>query len=136
MLPRVKKFFKLPSQERKLFLEALFLSYRIWTVHLFVSFKKLQAKYACQGELTSEVEITNQIRTAIRRASKLTFWRRKCLVQSLVARKMLNRRNISSIVYLSICEDQSLNTEAHAWVRAGEIEVVDSTSNYKDIHQF
>lgn len=56
-------------------------------------------------------------------AANHTPWKSACLVQSLTARKMLERRGIPGVIYLGVAkEDNSIEKmKAHAWTRCGEI---------------
>ena len=76
----------------------------------------------------------NEIRTAVRRADKFSFWSNICLVKSFAARFMLQRRGIPSTMnYGLIINGNKL--EAHAWVTVGETEITPKgKTDFKIIH--
>ena len=131
-----KKYHSVTKIEKKYFREALMLSYRIWLLHFLVPYKKLELKYACSGSLLIEPNTCNNVKKAIQRASMLTFWKNQCLIQTFVARKMLNRRNIQSTAYLGLIKVDDSKYNAHAWLIASDIEVVASNVNCTQIHTF
>lgn len=46
-----------------------------------------------------------------------------CLAQALVARAMLRRRGIASILHVGVAHSQGAQFEAHAWLEAAGVEV-------------
>jgi hypothetical protein len=46
-----------------------------------------------------------------------------CLAQALVARAMLRRRGIGSILHVGVARSQAAEFEAHAWLEAAGVEV-------------
>ncbi|OMF35932.1 stage V sporulation protein S [Paenibacillus sp. FSL H8-0548] len=60
-----------------------------------------------------------QIRSAIHIVSKHTPWDSKCLARAIAGMRMLERRNISSTLYLGTCKDECGKLIAHAWLRSG-----------------
>lgn len=46
-----------------------------------------------------------------------------CLAQALVARAMLRRRGVSSILHVGVARSPSAEFEAHAWLEAAGVEV-------------
>ncbi len=51
--------------------------------------------------------------------SRNTFWESKCLVRAVAGLKMLERRGISSTLYLGTSKDEHGKLIAHAWLRSG-----------------
>ena len=60
-----------------------------------------------------------QIKTAISRCRHLP-WARKCLVDSIAAKRMMDRRRIPSTIYLGVAKNNH-RLVAHAWIRSGNI---------------
>ena len=81
-------------------------------------------------------EVSKNIKIAILRSSKLTFWKNQCLIQAFVARRMLNRRNTSSKAYLGLIQVEKSRYIAHAWIEASGIEVVKGTPGCIKVHEF
>ncbi|WP_169086953.1 lasso peptide biosynthesis B2 protein [Paenibacillus sp. PL91] len=63
------------------------------------------------------------IRHAIQIASSHTPWDSKCLARALAGMKMLERRGISSTLYLGTAKDEAGKLIAHAWLRSGSLYV-------------
>ena len=77
-----------------------------------------------------------EIRYVTWSVSRFIPWRNKCLVKSLAAKKMLNRRGISSQLSLGVQKDEKLGTMAHAWLKAGDFEVVEKEGGYSELYIF
>jgi hypothetical protein len=60
-----------------------------------------------------------EIRSAIHIASRHTPWESKCLARAIAGMRMLERRRISSTLYLGTAKDGEGNLIAHAWLRSG-----------------
>ena len=146
------KFLSLSVQERQLFLEALVLQLWIGLMLKIIPFRwipklfsgKIQGTgYTVQGTrnkepgiLNFELETLPLIKTAIQRASKISPWRNKCLIQSLAARRMLNRRKIQSMLSLGVAKGENGKLIAHAWLKAGDFEIVEKSSDYQELYLF
>jgi len=76
------------------------------------------------------------IREAIRRASKVSPWKNRCLVSSLAARRMLRRRRIASRLSLGMAKSSDGRLRAHAWLEAGGYEIVPDNGNYHELYNF
>lgn len=154
-----KKFGGLSRNEQLLFSEGLFLQGTVglvlkvipfrWIPKLFSNkvhdtrYKVQGAGYMVQGTrslepgtLNFELETLPGIKTAIQRASKISPWKNKCLVSSLAARRMLNRRKIPSQLSLGVAKGENGKMIAHAWLRAGDFEVVERTGEFKELYSF
>lgn len=129
MIQKFKKFKKLSSSEKKLFIEAYVMLGMMRTAILTVSFKRLTRSLehvAKKKELAQlsveESQIAMQIGQAITRASAYTPWESACLAQSLTAQKMLQKRGIPGVFYLGAMKDEESKEKmkAHAWSQCGE----------------
>jgi len=80
--------------------------------------------------------VIENIRDAVQRAGQVSPWRNRCLVSSLVARKMLNRRFVQSSLSLGVAKDPDGRTVAHAWLSSGEVEVTGKQGDYKELFVF
>ena len=129
MLHKVKKFTKLSSEEKKLFLEAYATLGMMRTAILTVSFKRLTRSMehvAKKKELATlnaqEMKTAGKVGQAIMRASAYTPWESACLAQSLTAQKMLQKRGIPGVFYLGAMKDEESEgkMKAHAWLQCGD----------------
>ena len=126
MLTKIKKFTKLSTEEKKLFIEAYVMLGIMRAKILTVSFKRLTRSLEHlpkKDEITVLTEEENAkaiaVGQAITRAAAYTPWVSACLVQSLTAHKMLQKRGIPGVFYLGAAKDEE-NMKAHAWSQCGE----------------
>ncbi len=129
MLRKIRKFTKLSSEEKKLFLEAYLMLGIMRASILSISFKRLTHSLE---HLPNKEEITvlNKeenakaiaVGKAITRAAVYTPWESACLAQALTAQKMLQKRGIPGVFYLGAAKDveNKGNMKAHAWSQCGE----------------
>ena len=131
------KFAQISFKEKMFLLEAVYFLLYFEAYLYFASFhsciKKLQVR---NTEMRDNVELLKTVKVAIRRGNKLAFWDNKCLVCSFAARKMLEKRNISSSLHLGVRYASEHKMEAHAWLTVGNFHVTPNTDNsFKEIHQ-
>ena len=134
----IVKYRKLALREQMLLLEALLM--HLWTGLLLkiIPFRWIRRVFSSrkskvESRKSGEIEL---IRNAIQRAGRVSPWRNKCLVSSLAGRCMLRRRKISSQLSLGVAKSQEGKTIAHAWLKAGEYEVVDRRGDYTELFSF
>jgi hypothetical protein len=141
----IKKYGALSRQEKLLFLEALFC--QLWTGFIIkiVPFKYIPRFYAeripdlkfkIQDSINNEYEVVGEVKKAIERAGIISPWKNRCLVESLAARCMLNKRKIASRISLGVAHDQGKKLVAHAWIRAGDTEIVAERGDYHEMYLF
>ena len=142
----------LSSDEKLLFCEALFLHLWVGLLLKIIPFRKIPGLFGnrengsrckVQGARSEKLEPANpepltliQIKSAIQRASRVSPWKNKCLVSSLAARRMLNRRRIESQVLLGVAKDSGKKLIAHAWIRSGDFEVVEKNGRFMGMYRF
>ena len=129
MIQKFKKFTKLSSEEKKLFLEAYVTLGKMRASILTVSFKRLTRSLEhkpTKEEITElnekEMQIALAVGKAISRAAAYTPWESLCLAQSLTAQKMLQKRGIPGVFYLGAAKDEESKEKmkAHAWSQCGD----------------
>lgn len=118
------KVFIIPKKERKLFFEAYFISLRVRCNLILYPFNKYSQKLGEKGkvsenQLLQDTELLSQIKHAIKRVVKYSFWRNKCLEQSITAKIMLSKRKIESTIYFGV-RKKNEKLEAHAWLKTGD----------------
>lgn len=129
MIQKFKKFTKLSSEEKKLFLEAYVTLGKMRAAILTVSFKRLTRSLDHKPNREETVALSEQemqtailIGQAISRAAAYTPWESACLAQSLTAQKMLQNRGIPGVFYLGAMKDEESEEKmkAHAWSQCGD----------------
>ena len=129
MTRKVKRFFTLPPEEKRLFLEAYSMLALMRAAILTISFKRLTRSLhhskgtVKPGTLTDEqLDTAKRIGKVINQAMGNTPWESACLAQALTAQRMLKKRNIPGVFYLGVKKDKGVEEkmEAHAWLQCGE----------------
>ncbi len=138
MTGEADKFLKLTGRERLLFLESAVLHLWIGLLLKVIPFKRIPALFSSQqfSDFSLQAEVIEQVRAAIQRGGRVSPWKNRCLVSSLVARKMLNRRHIQSSLSLGVAKDPDGRTVAHAWLSSGESEVTGKHGDYRELFVF
>ena len=130
MLNKIRKFTTLSREEKKLFLEAYIILGMMRAAILTISFKRLTRalEHHTQVQALETLTKTEQERAiiigkSIIRAAAYTPWESACLVQSLTAQKMLQKRGISGVFYLGAAKDEKEKNKmkAHAWSQCGDV---------------
>jgi hypothetical protein len=114
----------LSTKEKKLFLEAvffLFLSKALLILPFRICMKTMKSPELFKA--FADVTVLEAIKTAVYRANMLACWHNICLVKSMAARFMLQRRKIDSTFYLGLRKNKSEKMAAHAWVTSGGFQV-------------
>ena len=58
-----------------------------------------------------------------------TKWESKCLVRALTAGKLLRKKRLHYTMYMGVCQDETGNMIAHAWLRWGKYTVTGGNQN-------
>ena len=133
MFNKIRKFTALSLEEKKLFLEAYMMLGVMRAAILTVSFKRLTRSLELHTQQPDLATLTQtqqeraiKIGQAIMRAAAYTPWESACLVQSLTAQKMLQKRGISGVFYLGVAKDEEgkEKIKAHAWTQSGDAIII------------
>ena len=132
----MKKFFRLSYPEKKMLMEAIFFLYLAKLVLLLFPFKRCLIFFRKQKDTTQPLDqnTLEQIKIAVARTNRVTFWKNRCLVQSMAARWMLQRRKIPSRLSLGLSFDENNKLIAHAWIRVKSFEIVNKNLNFKELY--
>ena len=101
---KIRKFFNLSSKDKRLFAEAVYLLFYYKLFLSCTSFKKISQQFKRDNlsDKTADRALLSHIRRAIYRADKLAIWKNRCLICSLAARKMIEKRGINSTLHLAV----------------------------------
>lgn len=125
MLKKLRqKWRKKTPEQRKLFFEAYFYTIYFEILIKTIPFKKIvkitELKKVETEQVNSErsLDIAN-IKSAIFRSGKYSFFKPLCLNQALVAQRMLQKRKISGLLFLGVGKDDQKDKKliAHAWLK-------------------
>jgi hypothetical protein len=138
-MARLKKFIGLSTREKVLTIEAAVFLLAAKMLLLFVPFKyclKILRNKQKVEHANIEIEQLANIKCAIRRTQWLMIWRNKCIVMCIASRWMLQRRNIPSSISLGVTFDENKKMMAHAWLKAGNFDLVENDGNFREIFYF
>lgn len=112
----------LPSEEKILFFSALLLvlKVRILTTFLPLSFFSsslgVQHKIAPDYQDALNLTALYKVSRTIKRTSTYLPFKNKCLVDAIVAKKLLKKLGCESTLYLGVGRDDERKIIAHAWL--------------------
>lgn len=138
-----KLLFQFSLEDKILFTEAFFLTGIMRFKILHVPFNKIKTKLGNHNEESDkdisleDYRTARKVRNAVVNTSKYTPWESLCLVQSMTVQKMLEKRNISSTLYLGVNKDEKNDMKAHSWIRCGSMFVTGGDGNgYATVAKF
>jgi hypothetical protein len=130
MIKAIIKFFQLSAEEKKLFYKAVRIALLV-RMYLFLmpSHKLSRFMGSPHKESLHEVDVTydgivTKVFRAMRRSSVYLPFKEKCLVDAIVAKKILKKYNIETTLYLGVAKNGSKELIAHAWLRYGDSYIV------------
>ena len=138
MIRKLRKFMALSFREKLLFVEAFLLHLWVGMLLMVVPFRRIPRLFASRQSAVGSQQsaIVENIRDAVQRAGRVSPWRNRCLVSSLAGRCMLSRRDIPSQIWLGVIKSDKNRLQAHAWLKSGEIEVVDMKREFTSLYTF
>ena len=125
MIRKIKTFIMMDLKTKGMVLKVYILTGIYRFQMLYIPFSKLAKKIGKQGLESSEVynetlhDYIVKVRRVVMMTSKNTPWESLCLVQALTAQNLLNKRSISSTLYLGLGKDENKQPIAHAWIKHG-----------------
>jgi hypothetical protein len=126
MLNTVTKFNRLSAEEKWLFIKTCYYFIFFWVVILLFPFKFYKRFLGQPENDTPEISNSEEEKMvtytyrAVNRAARYLPFPRKCLIEAMVAKRLLEKQNIKTTLYLGVAKDGSKEIIAHAWLRWGE----------------
>ncbi|HPJ60889.1 MAG TPA: lasso peptide biosynthesis B2 protein [Bacteroidales bacterium] len=135
MLSAINRFFRLQAPRRRILVEATLFQYAAKLLLLLLPVRTvLKTSLHSQRRIANEDAIVlPDIKWALNSAARYTFWKNKCLVQSIAGRWMLGHRGISCRLSFGVKYDEERRLLAHAWLKSGDYEVVDSADDFHEL---
>lgn len=141
---RTKIFVRIGRKRRLWIIKIFALSALIRATILIIPFKRIKKHLGIHNEeSTLEVEeeiyeLASEIGWIIPRVCKKTPWESKCLVQAIIAQRLLKKEKIDSTLYLGVAKEESGELMAHAWLRCGTMIVTGGgpMPKYKAVAKF
>lgn len=125
MSNRLNKFLALPRAGRLLLIEAALGLGGARLVLALLPFRRIAARLGRVGEessasiTSSHDSIAEQVGWAVETMARHLPWMSRCLVQTLAAWWMLERRGVTGTVYFGVAPNPDKPFDAHAWLRCG-----------------
>lgn len=82
-----------------------------------------QSIYVNKEPSEKELHIIFMVSRAIIRSRRVIPWKSLCMTEAIAAKKLLNKQNIESTLYLGVNKTESTMT-AHAWLKSGSAWVI------------
>ncbi len=133
---QVRRVLGLPGRDRRLAAEALVELARARLALAVFSFRRVAAGLGetvpsaspaepPPGPLTAEQhETVRRLAWILPRVARGAAFTANCLPQAIAGRRMLQRRNISSVLHIGVAKsDPGSGLEAHAWLQAAALDV-------------
>lgn len=87
-------------------------------------------------ERQPDPDLLRQIKWALYNADRLSFWKNRCLVQSITGKWMLQQRGILSSLLFGVKLNKNRKLIAHAWLKVGDFEIVEKGNDYQELGSF
>jgi hypothetical protein len=141
---KIKSFLKRSTGDKLLLLKSFILCGLVRIFILLIPFKRLKKHIGIHNEESSfdidnsHYKFIKKVAWAVNRASQLTPWQSKCLVQAITAQRILMAHNIYSTLYLGLAKGGEKEIIAHAWLRSGALIVTgySEMGNFKEVARF
>ena len=126
MFKLLRKYFSIDKTERKILNRTFF-----WLIYAFVLVRIVPLRWFSHllGEFESVVAIDlnenqllviNKIKKNLRRLKKHLPWKVKCFEEAIAIKKVLQKFNINSTLYLGVDKKNKKELIAHAWLKCGK----------------
>lgn len=127
MFKLLKKYYKIDKKERVILNQTFF-----WLIYAFVLVRIIPLKWfnSVLGEFKKEIEfeinedqlqLIKVLRKNIRRLKRKLPWKVKCFEEAIAVKKVLERHQIKSTIYLGVSKDKNSKLIAHAWLKIGNV---------------
>lgn len=138
MIRKIWKFIRLPRNLKLLLSEAIVTLFFSQVRLMLLPVDKALKVSSLQdvGDAESKLNELTAIRWALYKAGTAWFRKSRCLVQCIAGKRMLARRGMDSQIFLGVrhCDDKKI--VAHAWLTAGDFEVVEKGGDYTELTKF
>jgi len=125
MFKLLKKYYKIDKKERVILNQTFF-----WLIYASVLVRIIPLKWfnSVLGEFKKEIEAElnmNQLqsiealRKITRQLKKRLPWKVKCFEEAIAVKKVLEKHQIKSTIYLGVSKDKNSKLIAHAWLKIG-----------------
>jgi hypothetical protein len=138
MIKHFRKYLALKSDQRRMLFEAVLFLFLAKFLLAILPVKTV-INITLSGKIKErepDKEILQKIKWALFNADRISFWKNKCLVQSIAGRFMLHRRRIVSKLSFGVRHDKNKKVIAHAWLKTDDFEIVEKSEDYWELYTF
>jgi hypothetical protein len=123
LLKKANSFIKMPALRKRLFVEAVYTSAIVKFSLLFMPFNQVSRWLGNRNPEVSDAQTLSEkdvylleTQKALKLCDKYTPWPTECYTQALTAKILLQRRAISSVLYIGFKKGENNHFEGHAWL--------------------
>lgn len=133
MFKLLKKYISLEKTERRIFNQTLF-----WLMFAFILVRLIPIKWFSNllGVFNSrpadgkekkldlnnkQLQFISVLQKSIRQLKKRLPWTVKCFEEAIAAKKVLEKYNIKTTIYLGVAKKEEEVLIAHAWLKSGDV---------------
>jgi len=126
MFKLFKKYYKIDKKERVILNQAFF-----WLIYAFILVRIIPLRWfnSVLGEFKKEIEfdlnenqlqLISNLKKNIRRLKRKFPWKVKCFEEAIAVKKVLEKYQVKSTIYLGVSKDKNSKLIAHAWLKIGK----------------
>jgi hypothetical protein len=129
LIRRLRKFVRLPAEERSLSVKAALLLTAAKASLVLLPFKTVRRVFGKAGETPLGARFVDRssvekVVWAVGSAGRLLPWARTCLTEALAAQVLLSRRGHQATLRIGVVKGEGEQFLAHAWVESGGAAVI------------
>lgn len=129
MFSQIKKYFKQSNLEREIlnrtfaWLLVSFILVRIIPLRWFSSLLGEFKKEVKEELAATDLIIIASVNKSIKRLKRILPWKVKCFEEAIAAKKVLEKSEIKSTLYLGLDKNEIKQLVAHAWLKNGDVNI-------------
>jgi hypothetical protein len=117
----INKYYKLPSFERKMFIQACLISLEVKVMTSIFPIRYYNRFLTRRiPEKSINPELIHILSKALIRCKRHFPIRTKCLEEAITGKFLLRKYGISSTLYLGVCKENEEKLVAHAWLSSDD----------------
>ena len=141
---RLAEFYRLTAHSKLLLIRAVLwlglarLAVVLLPLHAITPYLGRHMEESCQNNTPQQQITAEQISWAVKTMQGFTPWDSNCMAQAIAAKRMLQRVQIPSTLYIGVARKEAQELEAHAWLRSGTLVVTgaEEMARYKVMSKF
>jgi hypothetical protein len=126
MFKLFKRYYKIDKKERVILNQTFF-----WLIYAYILVRIIPLRWfnSILGEFKKEIEfdlsdnqllLIHNLKKNIQRLKRKLPWKVKCFEEAIAVKKVLEKYQVKSTIYLGVSKDKNSKLIAHAWLKIGE----------------